>query len=118
MVQHIDGIDEQIKVLTKTIRQHIDHDPDMKDRRDRLNVLSGVEHTLARRLAFCLHPDPFGAARQAAAGLDPRQHESGRRVHAKPRLSKIGHSLLRKALYLPARATLYKTQGAHCSDNA
>ncbi|MDR3300200.1 MAG: transposase [Candidatus Accumulibacter sp.] len=38
-----------------------------------------------------------------------RQHESGSSVHAKPRLSKIGHAFLRKALYMPAMTTLYKT---------
>lgn len=53
----------------------------------------------------------FANARQAAAfaGLDPRQHESGTSVRGKPRMSKTGHVFLRKALYMPAMATLYKT---------
>jgi hypothetical protein len=45
----------------------------------------------------------------AFAGLDPRQHELGRSVKAKPRISKVGHAFLRKALYMPAMVTLYKT---------
>ncbi len=53
----------------------------------------------------------FGNVRQAVAfaGLDPRQHESGSSVKGKPRLSKIGHTFLRKALYMPAMVTLYRT---------
>jgi transposase len=113
IAEHLDWLDEQIKTLVKTIRQHIDHDPDMKGKRELLDSIPGVgEHTIALLLAFCIHPDRFDNARQAAAfaGLDPRQHESGSRVHAKPRLSKIGHAFLRKALYMPALTTLYKTQ--------
>jgi transposase len=69
------------------------------------------EHTVAILLAYYAHPEHFHNARQAAAfaGIDPRQHESGSSVHGKPRLSKIGHAFLRKSLYMPAMATLYKT---------
>lgn len=31
-------------------------------------------------------------------------------MKAKPRLSKVGHAFLRKALYMPAMVTLYKTK--------
>ncbi|MDR3299196.1 MAG: transposase, partial [Candidatus Accumulibacter sp.] len=37
IAQHLDWLDEQIKTLVKTIRQHIDHDPDMKGKRDLLD---------------------------------------------------------------------------------
>src|ERR1043165_3876582 len=36
------------------------------------------------------------------AGLSPRRHGSGKTVHEKGRLSKIGNAGLRKALYMPA----------------
>ncbi|MBI2381482.1 MAG: transposase, partial [Gammaproteobacteria bacterium] len=39
----------------------------------------------------------------------PRLHDSGSSVHGKPRLSKVGHSTLRRALYMPAMVTLYRT---------
>ncbi|MBF0772360.1 IS110 family transposase, partial [Lactobacillus johnsonii] len=39
----------------------------------------------------------------------PRQHESGSSVRGKPRMSKVGHSFLRKALYMPAMVTVYRT---------
>nr|WP_244406330.1 IS110 family transposase [Thermovirga lienii] len=35
----------------------------------------------------------------ALAGLDPIQHQSGRSVHGKPRISKQGNSLIRKMLF-------------------
>ena len=53
----------------------------------------------------------FDSAKQAVAfaGLDPRQHESGSSVRGKPRMSKVGHSFLRKAMYMPAMVTVYRT---------
>jgi transposase len=113
IVAHIEWLDGQIKALLREIGQHIDNDPDLKGKRDLLESIPGVgEHTVALLLAFCIHPGRFGNARQAAAfaGLDPRQHESGSSVLGKPRLSKMGHRVLRKALYMPAMVTLYKTQ--------
>jgi len=36
------------------------------------------------------------------AGLTPMIHQSGTAVEAKPRISKVGHSDIRKVLYMPA----------------
>lgn len=109
---HIAWLDEQIKQLTKKIRDHIDHDPDMRDRRDLLESIPGIgERTIALLLAYSMHPKRFANGRQAAAfaGLDPRQHESGSSVRQRPRMSKVGHAVLRKGLYMPAMTTLYRT---------
>lgn len=109
---HIEWLDEQIKALVKTIRDHIDSDKTMKDKQAILESIPGVgERTIAILLAFYSNLDRFGNARKAVAfaGLDPRQHESGSSVKGKPRLSKIGHAFLRKALYMPAMVTLYRT---------
>lgn len=112
IASHIEWLDGEIKALLKKTRDHIDDDPEMKDRQALLDSIPGVgERTIALLLAFCMHPGRFANARQAAAfaGLDPRQHESGSSVRGKPRMSKIGHAILRKALYMPAMVTLYKT---------
>lgn len=112
IASHIDWLDGEIKTLIKKIRDHIDDDPDLKSKQALLDTIPGVgERTIALLLAFCMHPGRFANARQAAAfaGLDPRQHESGSSVKARPRMSKIGHAFLRKALYMPAMVTLYKT---------
>lgn len=112
IVKHIEWLDEQIKALAKTIRDHIDGDETMKNKQAILESIPGVgERTIAVLLAFYANLDRFSNARQAVAfaGLDPRQHESGSSVKGKPRLSKIGHAFLRKTLYMPAMVTLYKT---------
>jgi transposase len=112
IIGHIEWLDGQIKTLLDQVRRHIDHDPDLRGRRELLDSIPGIgERTIALLLAFCIHPERFDNARQAAAftGLDPRLHESGSSVHGKPRLSKIGHATLRKGLYMPAMVTLYKT---------
>jgi transposase len=112
IASHIEWLENEIKVLTKKIRDHLDNDPDMKNRQELLDSIPGIgERTIALLLAFSMHPGRFANARQAAAfaGLDPRQHESGSSVKGKPRMSKVGHSILRKALYMPAMVTLYKT---------
>jgi transposase len=112
IAEHIEWLDKQIDALAKTIRDHINDDPGLKDKRALLDSIPGVgERTIATLLAFYANVERFGNARQAVAfaGLDPRQHESGSSVKGKPRLSKVGHAFLRKALYMPAMVTLYKT---------
>ncbi|MES2367828.1 MAG: IS110 family transposase [Pseudomonadota bacterium] len=112
IISHIEWLDDQIKALAKKIRDHIDGDSDMKRKQALLDSIPGIgERTIALLLAFCMHPGRFANARKAAAfaGLDPRQYESGSSVKGKPRMSKVGHAFLRKALYMPAMVTLYKT---------
>lgn len=109
---HILWLDTQIKALEKEIRQHIDGDPDLKNKRGLLDSIPGVgERTIANLLAFYASSERFENAKKAVAfaGLDPRQHESGSSVKGKTRLSKVGHAFIRKALYMPAMVTLYKT---------
>lgn len=112
IASHLKWLDGSIKELAKQIRDHIDSDPDLRGKRDLLDTIPGVgERTISMLLAFSLHHQRFTNARQVAAyaGLDPRQHESGSSVRGKPRLSKVGHSFIRKALYMPAVSTLYRT---------
>ena len=110
---HITWLDEQIADLSKKIKQHLDGDGDLKGKRDLLASIPGVgERTTAILLSFYTNLERFDNARQAVAfaGLDPRQHDSGSSVKKKVRLSKVGHAFLRKALYMPAMVTLYKTE--------
>ena len=112
IAKHLAWLDEEIARLIKAIRDHIDNDPTLSDKHRLLDSIPGLgERTTAVLLAFLAEPARFGNARQAVAfaGLDPRQHESGSSVRAKPRLSKVGHSFLRKALYMPAMVALYRT---------
>lgn len=110
---HLDWLDKEIKGLMQAIKNHIDSHPYLKEQRDLLDSVPGLgERTIATLLAFYTDTSRFNNSRQAAAfaGLDPRHHESGSSVKGKPRLSKVGHAFLRKALYMPAIVTLYKTE--------
>jgi transposase len=110
--RHLDWLDVEIQRLIQAINDHIDQHPGLKEQRHLLDSIPGLgERTIAILLAFYADTSRFGNSRQAAAfaGLDPRQHESGSSVKGKPRLSKVGHAFLRKALYMPAMVTLYKT---------
>lgn len=112
IAQHIEWLDKEIEKIIQSIHDHIDDDPTLKTKRELLDSIPGLgERTIAVLLAFYATPGRFGNARQAVAfaGLDPRQHESGSSVKGKPHLSKVGHSFLRKALYMPAMVTLYRT---------
>lgn len=112
VAKHLQWLDQEIAALSQAIRDHIDNDPSLRDKGRLLDSIPGVgERTIAVLLAFLADTQRFGNARQAVAfsGLDPRQHESGSSVKAKPRLSKIGHAFLRKMLYMPAMVALYRT---------
>jgi len=112
IAQHLQWLDKEIKRIIQAIRDHIDNDPALRDKQRLLDSVPGLgERTIAVLLAFYATPGRFGNARQAVAfaGLDPRQQESGTSVKGKPRMSKVGHAFLRKALYRPAMVTLYRT---------
>lgn len=109
---HITWLDAEIKALSKAIQSHIHDDPDMNSKHDLLDSIPGLgERTIAILLSFYADTERFGNARKAVAfaGLDPQQHESGSSVKVKPRMSKVGHAFLRKALYMPAMVALYHT---------
>ncbi len=109
---HLDYLEQAIAEVEAAIRQKIDDDPTLKEQRELLDSVPGLGNkTIPILLSFYGGPQRFKKAREAAAfaGLDPRQHESGSSVRGKPRLSKVGHTLLRKALYMPAMVVLFKT---------
>src|SRR5574338_126728 len=112
IASHLQWLDGQIEQLAKAIHEHIDSDPGLRDQQRLLDSIPGLGgRTIAVLLAYYGRLQRFDTARQAVAfaGLDPRQHESGSSVKGRPRLSKLGHAFLRKALYMPAMVTLYKT---------
>jgi transposase len=97
-------LDTEIAATQPRIREHIDHDPDLRQRRDLLDTIPGLgDATIPVLLAALGDVHRFENARSVAAfaGLSPKEHQSGKwKGHT--RLSKTGDALLRKALYLPA----------------
>lgn len=112
IVDHIEWLDKEIKSLTRSINDHMNNDPDLKDKQKLLDSIPGIgERTIAVLLSYYADTQRFSSVKKAVAfaGLDPEQHESGSSVCRKAKMSKVGHTFIRKALYMPAVVTLYRT---------
>lgn len=96
-------LDRQIDQFQQAIRDHIDHHPDLRQRRDLLQSINGIGAETAAKLVAA-NLQAFDSARAAAAyaGLSPGIRESGTSVRRKTRLCKLGNANLRKAMYWPA----------------
>jgi transposase len=106
MIAHLD---EQLRRTERLIRGHIDNHPALKRQRELLDSIPGIgEATAAALLAEVPDIKQYRSARQVAAfaGLVPRERQSGSSVRGRVRLSKIGNSRLRRALYFPAITAL------------
>jgi transposase len=101
------NLEEQINLVRRQIRDHIDQFPGLRTQRDLLTSIPGIGEATAALLLAELFNKTFISARQAAAfaGVVPRVADSGT-VHGRRVLSKIGSSRLRKGLYFPAIAAL------------
>lgn len=109
---HLAWLAGEIARIEQAIAQALDDDDDLRGKRDLLASIPGLgERTIAVLLAYGVDGARFDRARQfvAFAGLCPRLCVSGSSVRARPRLSKVGHAFLRRALYMPAMVTLYRT---------
>ncbi len=109
---HLAYLEKAIAEIDAALRQKIDDDPDLKEQRALLDSVPGLgDKTIAVLLSYYGGAPRFNKAREAVAfaGLDPRQHESGSSVRGKPRLSKVGHAPLRRALYMPAMVATTRT---------
>lgn len=110
---HLLWLETELKRIEKQIKDLTDNDPDMKHRRRLLDSIPGIgPKTSAVLLAYAGLKERFREARQFAAfaGLTPKLHESGSSINRVSRMSKMGHTSLRRALYMPAMVTLYKTE--------
>ncbi len=110
---HLVYLEQAIAEIEAVIREKIDNDPGLKQQRQLLDTIPGLgDKTIPVLLSYYGGSLRFDKAKEAAAfaGLDPRRHESGSSVHGRPRLSKVGHSALRKALYMPAMVAITKTR--------
>lgn len=100
---HLDFLDQQITEIKQLIQNHLDRHPHLKAQRDLLTSIPGIGDLTAAHLIVVELPR-FADARAVTAfgGLNPMLRTSGKSVWGNPRLSKIGHRSLRKALYFPA----------------
>jgi transposase len=105
-------LDQQIAQIERQITKDVDDDPTLRAQGQLLSSIPGFgDRTAAMFLAHFGGVLRFAKARQAVAyaGLDTRRRESGTSVNGKPRISKMGHSAIRKALYMPAITAMSRT---------
>jgi len=97
-------IEEQMAQTEHLIRDHIDQFPDLKHQRDLLTTIPGLgDITACRLMAELGDVRRFDNVREIVAyvGLNPRQHQSGKK-RATQGISRKGRASLRAALYMPA----------------
>jgi transposase len=94
----------ELKSTRKAIKDHIDNNPDLKQRSDLIETIPGIgEACIAHLLLALSEHHGFINAKQvvAFAGLAPVLRESGQ-WRGNTHISKTGDSALRKVLYMPA----------------
>jgi transposase len=103
--EHIAYLNEQIEKIKQQIAGHIDGSPELKGKKALLHSIPGIgPATIAAILAEINIFERCDEVRKVVAfiGLAPKEALSGSSIKRKPRLCKIGHARLRKALYMPA----------------
>jgi transposase len=101
----IANLDDQIEKLEVEIDDLIDHDPDLRRRRDLLCSVKGIAKTTAATIlveAPNLEEFSHAGAVAAFAGLSSRTRTSGTSVRGRGAICKTGNARLRKALWWPA----------------
>ena len=96
-------LQRQLDELDAAIAAQLEADPDLKAQAALLTSIPGIGTVTAAKLLALLAGKAFEHGRQlvAYAGLNPAHHQSGIR-RGLTTLSKVGHALLRKALFMPA----------------
>lgn len=106
--RHIDFIEKEIKEVEGIIVEHIKLHKDLQNNSNLLTSIPGIgERTVSIILSACDVKD-FDSVKQVVAffGLNPKQRQSGSSLNGASRISKIGRSELRKALYMPALSAI------------
>jgi transposase len=107
--EHIVYLDQEIEKIRQQIAELIEQNPRLKQKKDLLDSIPGLgKVTIPAILAELDDLEKFTNVREVVAfiGLAPKETISGTSIKGKPRLCKIGHVRLRKALYMPALVSI------------
>jgi transposase len=107
--EHIAYLDQEIEKIRQQIADLIGQNPHLKRRKELLDSIPGIgKATIPHILAELDDLEKFNHVREMVAfiGLAPKETLSGSSIKGKPRLCKIGHARLRKALYMPALVSI------------
>ena len=97
-------LEKQIEHTLGLIHDPIDRHPDLKQQNDLLNTIPGIgDITACHLIAELGDMRPFQDVGEVVAfiGLNPRQHQSGKK-QITTGISRMGRAQLRAALYMPA----------------
>ncbi|MGZ6230381.1 MAG: IS110 family RNA-guided transposase [Syntrophales bacterium] len=106
---HLGYLNKEIKKVRNQIANLIDQNPNLKQKKELLGSIPGVgKATIAVILSELDNLEKFNHVRELVAfiGLAPKETQSGSSIKGKPRLCKVGHVRLRKALYMPALVSI------------
>lgn len=101
---HVAWLEAQIRRIESDIDDHIGRNPQLKHDAELIRSIPGIgERTAARLLAYLGDVRRFRSAKALAAfiGVTPRQRESGSCLRGRSVLARVGHSGVRRALYMP-----------------
>ena len=107
--EHIAYLDQEIEKIRQQIADLIGKDPHLKRKKDLLDSIPALgKATIPHILAELDDLGKFNHVREMVAfiGLAPKETISGSSIKGKPRLCKIGHARLRRALYMPALVSI------------
>lgn len=103
--QVINYLQTKIKKLEKCVKDKLQKKPELNQKVELLksipgfgDILAGILLTETNELSTFTGPKQLAAY----AGISPCQHQSGSSVNKKTKISKIGNSRIRKAVYLGA----------------
>ena len=99
----IKTFEQEIENLKKSIKEHINQNPDLKGQNKLLQTIPGIGEKTAQMLLAEIEFSRYDSARQIAAyaGVTPKKSESGTSLK-QTKLSKLGNGRIRKGLYFPA----------------
>lgn len=105
----ISFLNDEIELISKAIKEHINKHEGLRKKRDLLKSIPGVgDVTIEAILSEINGFEGFETVEQVVAfmGLSPKEHTSGSSVRGKAALCKIGSARLRKVLYMPTLSAI------------
>jgi transposase len=105
----IKHLEKQIKKLEDVIKDKLDNNSGLREKKELLKTVPGIGDISATLLltetkGFATFTSPKQLA--AYVGISPSQHESGSSVNKKPKISKVGNSKIRSTLYLSSLSSI------------
>lgn len=105
----VEMLDQQIEQITELIKEHINNNPDLKNKSTLLKSIPGVgDATIEAILSEVNGFENFKSIEQVVAymGLSPQEKTSGSSVKGKSHICKTGNIRLRKVLYMPSLSAI------------